>query len=162
MVGAVLNDPTRYRWVNQNQTVRQEIDGGYLWSPKRNLELLNEVRLRGDWERWLDFFAEGIEVSSTQAVTTANILLALVNADRDRITRLGRAVPSALAVHLALQRQPIATAASLVKTTGLTAATVNKSLVHLERIGVVGELTNRQRGRVFSHGKYMQELAAEM
>jgi putative restriction endonuclease len=26
----------RYWWVNQNQTYRQEIDGGYLWSPKRN------------------------------------------------------------------------------------------------------------------------------
>jgi hypothetical protein len=26
----------RYWWVNRNQTFRQEIDGGYLWSPKRN------------------------------------------------------------------------------------------------------------------------------
>ena len=26
----------RYWWVNQNQTYRQEIEGGYLWSPKRN------------------------------------------------------------------------------------------------------------------------------
>jgi putative restriction endonuclease len=26
----------RYWWVNQNQTFRQEISGGYLWSPKRN------------------------------------------------------------------------------------------------------------------------------
>jgi putative restriction endonuclease len=26
----------RYWWVNQNQTFRHEIDGGYLWSPKRN------------------------------------------------------------------------------------------------------------------------------
>jgi putative restriction endonuclease len=26
----------RYWWVNQNQTFRQEIDGGYLWSPKRS------------------------------------------------------------------------------------------------------------------------------
>jgi HNH endonuclease len=26
----------RYWWVNQNQTYRQEIAGGYLWSPKRN------------------------------------------------------------------------------------------------------------------------------
>ena len=30
------NDAVRYWWVNQNQTFRQEIDGGYLWSPKRN------------------------------------------------------------------------------------------------------------------------------
>ncbi|MBL8529312.1 MAG: Fic family protein [Burkholderiales bacterium] len=125
-------------------------------------ELLNEVRLHGDWERWLDFFAEGIEVSATQAVATANTLLALVNADRDRIAGLGRAATSALAVHQALQRQPIATSAALVKATGLTAATVNKSLGHLEALGIVGELTSRQRGRVFSYGRYVAELNAEL
>jgi Fic family protein len=125
-------------------------------------ELLNEVRLRGDWERWLDFFAEGVRVSATQAVATANVLLALVNADRHRIAALRRASASALAVHQALQRQPIATSAALVKTTGLTAATVNKSLAHLEKLGIVGELTNRQRGRVFSYRRYVEELAAEL
>ena len=26
----------RYWWVNQNQTFRHEVQGGYLWSPKRN------------------------------------------------------------------------------------------------------------------------------
>ncbi len=25
----------RYWWVNQNQTYRREVQGGYLWSPKR-------------------------------------------------------------------------------------------------------------------------------
>jgi hypothetical protein len=28
----------RYWWVNQNQTYRHEIDGGYLWSPKRKAD----------------------------------------------------------------------------------------------------------------------------
>src|ERR1700674_4165673 len=28
--------PMRYWWVNQNQTYKQELGGGYLWSPKRN------------------------------------------------------------------------------------------------------------------------------
>ena len=125
-------------------------------------ELLNEVRLRGDWERWLDFFAEGVQVSATQAVATSNALLALVNRDRDRIAGLGRAATSALTVHQALQRQPLATTAALVKATTLTAATVNKSLAHLESLGIVGELTNRQRGRVFSYGRYVQELASEL
>jgi len=125
-------------------------------------ERLNEVRLRGDWERWLDFFAEGVQASASQAVATANALLALVNADRDRIAGLGRAARSALMVHEALQRQPIATSAALVKATGLTAATVNKSLAHLERIRVVAELTNRRRGRVFSYRSYVNELAAEL
>ena len=26
----------RYWWVNQNQTFRHEVEGGYLWPPKRN------------------------------------------------------------------------------------------------------------------------------
>lgn len=125
-------------------------------------ELLNEVRLHGDWERWLDFFAEGVEVSARQAVVTANALLALINTDRDRIADLGRAARSALKLHLALQRQPIATSAALMKITGLTAATVNKSLAHLETLGIVAELTNRQRGRVFSYRRYVDELAAEL
>ncbi|HVB47135.1 MAG TPA: Fic family protein [Burkholderiales bacterium] len=125
-------------------------------------ELLNEVRLHGDWERWLDFFAEGVQASASQAVASANALLALVNADRDRIAGLGRAAGSALAVHQALQRQPITTSAVLVKATGRTAATVNKSLAHLEKLGVVAELTSRQRGRVFSYRRYMDELGAEL
>lgn len=124
-------------------------------------ELLNEVRASGDWERWLDFFAEGVQVSASEAASTANALLALVNADRERIARLGRPASSALAVHEAMQRQPIATSAALTKATGLTPATVNKSLAHLERIGIVAELTSRQRGRVFSYGRYVGELAAE-
>jgi Fic family protein len=128
----------------------------------RYYDLLNEVRRSGDWEGWLEFFAEGIEVSASQAVATANTLLTLVTADRERILSLGRAATSALAVHHALQRQPIATAGTLVTATKLTAATVNKSLAHLERVGIVSEMTNRQRGRVFSYSGYVAELAAEL
>ena len=124
-------------------------------------DLLNDVRLTGDWERWLDFFAEGIQTSAVQAVATANAVLALVDADRDRIARLGRPAASALAVHQAMQRQPISTSASLVEVTGLTAATVNKSLVHLGKLGIATELTNRKRGRVFSYKRYVQVLSSE-
>jgi hypothetical protein len=46
--------------------------------------------------------------------------------------------------------------------TYVEAATVNKSLAHLERLGIVSELTNRQRGRVFSYRRYVDELAAEL
>jgi Fic family protein len=125
-------------------------------------ELLNGVRLNGDWERWLDFFAEGMQVSAEQAAATADALLALVDADRDRIAALGRAAPSALTVHRAMQRLPIASAGALVKSTRLTAATVNKSLAHLERLGIVAERTNRRRGRIFSYGRYVELLGSEL
>lgn len=125
-------------------------------------DLLNTVRINGDWERWLAFFAEGIEASATQAVDTATQLLKLVNTDRDCIVGLGRAAASALSVHQAMQRQPIATSGALVAATRLTAATVNKSLDHLIDLGIVGELTNRQRGRVFSYRRYVDVLTLDL
>jgi Fic family protein len=121
-------------------------------------ELLNRVRESGDWEAWLEFFADAVQVSATQAAGSARRLLDLASADAQRIETLGRASPSALALHRALQRQPIATAASLAAATNLTPATVNKSLAHLGRLGVVVELTSRQRGRVFSYAKYTNIL----
>ncbi|MCP4552226.1 MAG: Fic family protein, partial [Bacteroidetes bacterium] len=38
---------------------------------QRYYELLNEVRLTGDWEIWLDFFADAVIHTATQAVKTA-------------------------------------------------------------------------------------------
>ncbi|MBL8349854.1 MAG: Fic family protein [Burkholderiaceae bacterium] len=125
-------------------------------------ERLNDVRAQGDWERWLDFFAEAVQVSATQAVHTAQALLALVAKDRGKLASLGRASPSAWALHEALQRQPVASAAALGQRTGLTPATVNKTLAHLERLNIVTEVTERRRGRIFSYRDYVALLNAEL
>ena len=121
-------------------------------------ELLNNVRLTGEWEAWLDFFAEAIIATATQAVETAQQLLDLSNQDRDKIHGLGRAATSTLQVHRALMEHPIATSGSLVKRTGFTPATVNKALAHLEQLGVVKELTARKRNRLFSYAGYIEIL----
>ena len=122
-------------------------------------ELLSNVRLTGDWEAWLDFFAEAIIVTAGQAVETAQQLLDLSNRDRDKINGLGRAAPSTLQIHRALMEQPIATSSSLVEKTGITPATVNKSLGHLEQLGIVKELTARKRNRLFSYAGYIEIMS---
>jgi Fic family protein len=117
-------------------------------------ELLNRVRHTGDWETWLEFFVDAALAGATHAASAATRLLELASEDARRIEGLSRAAASALALHRALQRRPIATATSLSKATKLTPATVNKTLVHLERLGIVTELTRRQRGRIFSYARY--------
>ena len=121
-------------------------------------ELLNEVRLSGDWEVWLDFFAEAVIFTANQAVETAQQLTDLAERDRDKIKGLGRAASSTLKIHSELTRQPIATAGSLVERVGLTAATVNKSLAHLVDLGIVTELTEQKRNRIFSYARYIEIL----
>ncbi len=122
-------------------------------------ELLNNVRMTGDWEAWLDFFAKAVIVTATQAVETAQQLLNLSNQDRDKIIGLGRAAASTLQVHQALMEHPIATSGSLVKKTGITPATVNKALGHLERLGIVKELTAWKRNRLFSYAGYIEIMS---
>ncbi len=122
-------------------------------------ELLNNVRMTGDWEAWLDFFAEAVIVTATQAVETAQQLLDLSNQDRDKISGLGRAAASTLQVHRALMEHPIATSASLVEKTGITPATVNKALGHLEQLGIVKELTAQKRNRLFSYAGYIEIMS---
>ena len=121
-------------------------------------ELLNNVRLSGDWESWLDFFAEAVIATATQAVETAQQLLDLSKRDREIITNLGRASLSTLQVHRALMEHPIATSNWLVKKTNITPATVNKSLGHLEQLGIIRELTAQKRNRLFCYTEYVEIL----
>jgi Fic family protein len=118
-------------------------------------ELLNNVRQTGDWEAWLDFFAEAVATTATQAVETARQLLDLSNQDRDKISRLGRAAASSLRVHRVLMQHPIATSGLLAQRTGITAATVNRALGHLEQLGIIRELTAQKRNRLFSYTRYV-------
>jgi Fic family protein len=122
-------------------------------------QLLDNVRLRGDWEAWLDFFAEAVIATATQAVETAQQLLDLSNRDRDKIDGLGRAAASALQVHRTLMEHPIATPGWLAEKTSISPATVNKALGHLERLGIVKELTARKRNRLFSYAGYIEIMS---
>ena len=58
-------------------------------------------------------------------------------------------------VQQALLERPIATSGWIVRETGISPATVNKSLGHLERLGIVRELTARKRNRLFSYARYI-------
>jgi Fic family protein len=121
-------------------------------------ELLNQARLTGDWESWLDFFAEAVIFTAGQAAETTQQLHGLLEEDRTKINGLGRAAASTLQVHRALMEHPIATAGWLVKRTGITPATVNKALRNLEHLDVVRELTAQKRNRLFSYSRYVEIL----
>ncbi len=119
-------------------------------------ELLNRVREDGDWEAWLDFFAEAVSITATQAVDSAQQLVGLANQDRVRISGLGRPAATTLRVHRALLERPLATAGWLAQETGISPATVNKSLAHLQRLGIVREITAQKRNRLFKYTRYVE------
>jgi len=122
-------------------------------------DLLQGVRERGDWETWLEFFLDGITETSLQAAEAAREILSLFEADRQRIESLGRPAASALRVHQLLQQKPIVGIPDAAQKLGISAPTIAKSIEHLEKLGIVREITGKQRGRMFVYSDYLSILS---
>jgi len=127
---------------------------------KEYYALLDRVRIEGDWERWMVFFATAVAEAAGSAVETARALNGLFVRDRERIGLLGRVAGSALRVHHEMQRRPLATIPALEKMTGLTAPAVTKALVAMERAAIVRETTGRRRNRVYAYSAHLKLLNA--
>lgn len=121
--------------------------------------LLQEVRERGAWEAWLEFFLDGVAETANQAFEAATRIVGLFKEDRERITAESERAGSALRIHDLMQQNPYVTSNQLVERTGLSSPTVNAALADLERLGIVEEVTGRRRGRVFGYRRYLAILS---
>lgn len=123
---------------------------------KHYYDLLNDVRLTGDWEAWLSFFCEAVIKTSDQAVDTARRLFELTNQDREKLHGFGRATASMLKVHQVLIKRPLVTSGILVKEIGILPNTANKALLKLQELGILKEITGKKRNRVYSYWRYLK------
>jgi Fic family protein len=127
----------------------------------RYYDLLPHVRRTGDWESWLAFFADAVQLAATQAVQTARALTELVATDRRKIVALGRQAASAMMVFDALARRPVRSIGSIVAETHQSPVTVAASLDRLAGLSLSRELTGRRRNRVFGYIAYLDTLNRE-
>ena len=120
--------------------------------------LLDRVRREGDWEAWLQFFLEGVEVTARGAVETAQRLAQMFVSDRATIESRGRRAGSALRVHDAMKARPILSVPAGCEATGLSFPTVSSALNLLIDVGVARELTGKRRNRLFVYDRYLSIL----
>jgi Fic family protein len=121
--------------------------------------LLQEVRERGAWEAWLEFFLDGVAETANQAFETANRIASLLSEDRERIVAEADRTGSVLQVHDLMRTRPFVTATTASAQSGLAMPTVNSALAQLQSLGLVQEITGRKRGRVFAYRAYIDILS---
>ncbi len=121
-------------------------------------DLLDRVRARGDWEAWLDFFLTGVRDTADQAANAARRIVRLFAEHQKNIETLGRPAASVLRVFQHMQRNPIVSIPAAAKKIGISAPTVAKSLEHLQRLGILREVTGRERHRLFVYEDYLAIL----
>ena len=126
----------------------------------RYYELLQEVRLNGCWEAWLDFFFQGVRDIAERTASDIQQALALFEKDRIRILQMGRSARSCLRIHEKMRAQPMTSIAALSSATKLTPTTIATSLAKLAEMGMVKEITGGRYGRLYAYDGYLKILAA--
>lgn len=121
--------------------------------------LLQEVRERGTWEAWLEFFLDGVTTTANHAFDSAVRITELFKADHEHIARASSRAGSLLRLHELLKANPYVTPTVAAKRSGLTMPTVNSGLAELERFGLIREITGRKRGRVFCYQAYLDIIS---
>ncbi len=125
----------------------------------RYYDLLQRVRTEAAWRDWLEFFLVGVRETASQAADTATGILGLFDEDRRKIESLGRPAASALRVHQLLQRNPYVSAPAAATTLKLSPPTIRSALDQMIKLGIVQELTGKQRNRLFVYRRYLDLLS---
>lgn len=121
-------------------------------------DALQRVRTHGDWEGWIHFYLVGVDAVARQAADTTLALRELFQLDQQRVMTLGRAAVSAMRVYEVLKERIVVSIPRAAQETGLTWPTVNEALRRLQQLGIVREVTGRNRARAYVYQRQLDLL----
>lgn len=120
--------------------------------------LLQEVRIHGTWESWLEFFLEGVYTSAKQAINTAKQINTLFDRDLHNIATLGRARFSCEQLLEYMKRLPQVTVPLLANELKMTPPTVRNALSLMTKMGIIEETSGKKRDKVYVYRQYLDIL----
>lgn len=135
----------------------------YFFKKNRNkyYELLNNVRIKGDFEEWIKFFIEGICEISEDAIMSIQKIVELKKNDTEKIRSFTKGnISNLLSVYDYLLKHPFIEADDVKDLLDLSKPTINKILDNLTELGIL-ELVDeeKKRYRQYVYKKYVDILS---
>ncbi len=121
-------------------------------------EQLDRVRTHGDWVGWFDFFLTGVKEIADDAATTASKLHQQVSADRKTILASETVTVSAIQLFELLPKHPVVSMPLVTKLLATTKPTAGKAIGFLQTVGILAEIGEKKRDRLYSYDKYLRAL----
>lgn len=122
--------------------------------------LLSSVRKTGDWESWILFFLEGVEVSAKSAEENIVKLATLVATDRKRLLGTPNVGTASYRLFEMLPMMPRFTVERVRAALDTSFPTANAAVKTLEKLGLIVETTGNKVNRSFSYERYIQLLSS--
>lgn len=127
-------------------------------------ERLQRVRTHGDWEGWMDFFLDGVVSVATAATKTIDDLDRLMTEHRAILDARGgsiyqsAAARSNVTVYEHVCQHLVVTVPRVAQSTGISAPTVARVFKDMQAHGMIVEVTNKARNRVFVYQAFLDLL----
>lgn len=118
---------------------------------------LQRVSISGDWDTWVQFFAEGIRAQAESTAAKVGDMLAYRDEARQRARSAGL---KGLAIDVLddLISWPVFTTASVASRRGVTPPAATAAIKRLINLDILGEMTGRAYGRVYACRRVLQIL----
>jgi len=123
-------------------------------------ELLNNIRIKGDFEEWIKFFIEGICEISEDAVTSIQKIVELKNNDMEKIRSFSKGnISNLLSVYDYLLKHPFLETEDVKELLNLSKPTISKIFGNLMELEILELVEEKERYRQYVYKKYVDILS---
>lgn len=120
--------------------------------------LLNEVRIKGNWEDWVQFFLKGIVTVANQAISIISKITTLFDDCEKKIAQTGRQRFSAQIVFGYLKKMPTVTATTVAKELKISVSSARIALNTLVDLEIIESVNIDRRSKSYKFQQYMNIL----
>lgn len=134
----------------------------YFFKKNRNryYELLNNVRVKGEFEEWIKFFIKGICEISEDAILSIQKIIELKKADIEKIRNIPKGnISNLLLIYDYLLRHPFLETEDIRRLSDLSKPTVNKLLETLIELEILELVEEKKRYKQYVYKKYVDILS---
>lgn len=132
---------------------------GYLKSNQAEYyRCLSEIRSQGNWEQWVTFFLEGVEIAAEEAQQSIVQIASLIATDRKRLLANSSSSLHSLRLFELLPVMPKLTTERAQHELNVSFPTANAAIRILEATDILVETTGRVRGKSYVYKRYVDLL----
>ena len=126
----------------------------------RYYELLNNIRIKGEFEEWIKFFIDGICEISEDAINSIQKISELKKKDIEKIRKFSSGnIANLLLVYEYLLKHPFVEAEDIKNLVSVSKPTVNKLLENLMDMEILELVEDKKRYRQYVYKKYVDILS---
>lgn len=119
---------------------------------------LSEVRNKGNYEQWIDFFLDAVSAAAKDSLDTIEKLTALHERNVALLPKTARKNDNVRRLFDYIEQYPIIDIRRTAAELRVSYNTVSSAVKKLTALGVLVEKTNASRNRVFSYEDYLEIL----